>query len=148
MLPTIKQTCESEGGKQSVVAIILFLAIYNEFKSGGGIKSRTSLRTLATPPPKKNKLPLKKQIAEQKVGDIFFFGGVIRGYLILMRCLSGPMLEPGHPVATFGSGTARRGPRCETTGARGSGGSRASCAAWPGGGCTKRHGKMDESEGN
>jgi len=44
------------------------------------------------------------------------------------------MLEPGHPVATFGSGTARRGPRCETPGARGSGGSRASCAAWPGGG--------------
>lgn len=52
------------------------------------------------------------------------------------------MLEPGHPVATFGSGTARRGPRCETTtGARGSRGSRASCAAWPGGGAPNVMGK-------
>ena len=108
------------------------ISSYNEFKSGGGNKkSRTSLWTLATPPPKKKTNCHLKQIAEQKVGDIFFFWG---GLSDSHEMSFWTMLEPGHPVATFGSGTARRGPRCETPGARGSGGSRASCAAWPGGG--------------
>ena len=52
------------------------ISSYNEFKSGGCIKSRTSLWTLATPPPKKNKNCHLKQIAEKKLVIYFFWGGL------------------------------------------------------------------------
>ena len=54
------------------------ISSYNELKSGGGIKSKTSLWTLATPPPKKkNKLPLKTNCWKKKLVIYFFLGGVI-----------------------------------------------------------------------
>ena len=118
------------------------ISSYHEFKSGGGIKVKLHYEVLQPPPPKKKNCHLK-QIAEKKVGDIFFLGGVIWfswDFFLAHVGARSPSCHvwfrhstPWAPLRNTGCPWVRWKP-CQLCGV----------ARW---GCTKRRGKIDESEG-